>query len=260
MSVFTPNDSRFSRRAALRGSLPFLAIASGSACIAGATVGPALAAGAGQATPDALPEVAFPDTAIGREFASLIDAVNSRDPDLLLVHFETYFPAEMAEGMAANTLLNTLTMGSLVVHRIEEATETSITAFIETTLSEEWLDITLSKESEISEIGLSPATPLPDVFPDQPLDDNALANEMAAYFERLAEADVFSGAVLVARNGTPIFAEAYGLADTDLGLVNTLDTRFNYRRPVNWISTTQSPSTCPAILPMSPSRSRSIIS
>lgn len=47
-----------------------------------------------------------------------------------------------------------------------------------------------------------------------------------AELEKRAAADTFSGAVIVAKNGTPIFAEAYGFADRDKQIKNTLDTRF----------------------------------
>jgi CubicO group peptidase (beta-lactamase class C family) len=47
------------------------------------------------------------------------------------------------------------------------------------------------------------------------------------YFTKLAAAEVFSGAALVARNGVPVFMKAYGLADRDRKIANTIRTRFN---------------------------------
>ena len=38
--------------------------------------------------------------------------------------------------------------------------------------------------------------------------------------------DHFAGAVLIAHNGKPVFAEAYGLADREHNIPNTLKTRF----------------------------------
>jgi len=38
--------------------------------------------------------------------------------------------------------------------------------------------------------------------------------------------DHFAGAVLIAHNGKPVFAEAYGLADREHKIPNTLKTRF----------------------------------
>jgi CubicO group peptidase (beta-lactamase class C family) len=64
-------------------------------------------------------------------------------------------------------------------------------------------------------------------LPDEPLDDAALAAAMTRYLDKLSEADVFSGAVLVARDGEPVFTGAYGMANAALDAANHLDTRFN---------------------------------
>lgn len=54
----------------------------------------------------------------------------------------------------------------------------------------------------------------------------ALATELEAYLRELAERDVLSGAVLLARNATPVFRGAYGLASRSYGVANTIETRF----------------------------------
>lgn len=46
------------------------------------------------------------------------------------------------------------------------------------------------------------------------------------YAQRLAKARSFSGVVVLARNGQPIFQKAYGRAERRFGVSNTLDTRF----------------------------------
>jgi len=45
--------------------------------------------------------------------------------------------------------------------------------------------------------------------------------------DRATAADDFSGTVIVARRGVPIFAKAYNLADRERGIANTLDTSFS---------------------------------
>jgi CubicO group peptidase (beta-lactamase class C family) len=57
--------------------------------------------------------------------------------------------------------------------------------------------------------------------------DDELTAELGRYLDRLAASDVFSGAVLVAREGTPIFTRAYGLASKSFNVPNRLDTKFN---------------------------------
>ena len=47
------------------------------------------------------------------------------------------------------------------------------------------------------------------------------------YFTKLAADDVFSGVALVAKNGVPVFFKAYGMADREKKIANTIRTRFN---------------------------------
>ncbi|HYH13234.1 MAG TPA: serine hydrolase domain-containing protein, partial [Thermomicrobiales bacterium] len=216
----TTNSATFSRRAAIQG------MATAGAALATARLPYGASAGR-QATPASSSEVVIPDTPIGREFASLIAAVNSHDPDVLLAYFEEYGPPDRVESMAAMVLIDTRPWGQVIVHRIDDATETRLSALIETTLSEEWLTVFMERAGEQTSVSLRPAEPLPGAMLIGPLDDATLAAEMMRYLDKLTTADVFSGAVLVARNGTPIFTGAYGMADIDQQIPNTVETRFN---------------------------------
>ena len=53
-----------------------------------------------------------------------------------------------------------------------------------------------------------------------------LAEDLDAKLTRLASADKFSGAVLIAKDGKPVFQKAYGYADRDAKTLNNLETRF----------------------------------
>jgi len=46
------------------------------------------------------------------------------------------------------------------------------------------------------------------------------------FLEKLV-VDLFSGAVLIALNGVPIFKKAYGLANKSFNVPNQIDTKFN---------------------------------
>jgi D-alanyl-D-alanine carboxypeptidase len=66
----------------------------------------------------------------------------------------------------------------------------------------------------------------PAEFPiARPTEGEAIAGVQAVLREDAA-ADRFSGAVLVAKNGQVLFSRAYGLADREQGIPNTLQTRF----------------------------------
>jgi len=51
--------------------------------------------------------------------------------------------------------------------------------------------------------------------------------DLIAYIEDLASQDQFSGAVLIAQGGEPVFKGAYGLADRSSEIPNQIDTKFN---------------------------------
>jgi CubicO group peptidase (beta-lactamase class C family) len=66
----------------------------------------------------------------------------------------------------------------------------------------------------------------PADFPLPHLSDSELIAATRKKVEQDAAADRFAGAVLIARNGKPIFEEAYGLADREHKIPNTVKTRF----------------------------------
>jgi CubicO group peptidase (beta-lactamase class C family) len=51
--------------------------------------------------------------------------------------------------------------------------------------------------------------------------------ELKAHVERLAQADSFSGAVLIAKDGKALWSAAYGVADKNFNVPNKVDTKFN---------------------------------
>ena len=57
--------------------------------------------------------------------------------------------------------------------------------------------------------------------------DEDVVAELEKYVVTLAEADVFSGAVLFAKDGKVLFAKAYGQANKDFDAPNRVDTKFN---------------------------------
>jgi CubicO group peptidase (beta-lactamase class C family) len=61
--------------------------------------------------------------------------------------------------------------------------------------------------------------------PERLSEADAIAAVKAELAERVAE-DQFSGAVLIARAGQPVFQQAYGYADREQKIPNTLETKF----------------------------------
>lgn len=72
---------------------------------------------------------------------------------------------------------------------------------------------------------VTPGVPLPPL--DRTLSSDEINRRLDGYFTKLAQDDIFSGVALVARNGVPVFMKAYGLADRETKIANTIRTRFN---------------------------------
>jgi D-alanyl-D-alanine carboxypeptidase len=67
--------------------------------------------------------------------------------------------------------------------------------------------------------------PLPQL--NGSLASDEIDRRLDGYFSTLAKQDAFSGVALVARNGVPVFMKAYGMADREKKVANTIRTRFN---------------------------------
>ncbi len=62
---------------------------------------------------------------------------------------------------------------------------------------------------------------------DPSLTSAEIDQRLDGYFTKLTASDRFSGVALVARNGVPVFLKAYGLANREKKIANTIRTRFN---------------------------------
>lgn len=59
------------------------------------------------------------------------------------------------------------------------------------------------------------------------LSNKEIANELETFAKKLAAADVFSGTILIAKDGEVVYKGAFGTANKDFGAPNTIDTKFN---------------------------------
>jgi CubicO group peptidase (beta-lactamase class C family) len=166
----------------------------------------------------------IPDTAAGRLLAEWLVALNSGSLDLLRRFHAANVPAEDVEWRTALDLRLRHQWGTLQFHSAVTSAEHELTALLYATLSEQWSNLTVTVEPFMIR-GL-PASPPPDLA-DVALDDAELPEALDRYLDRLSDADVFSGAVLVARGGTTIHATALGLADVERTIPNAVTTRFN---------------------------------
>lgn len=107
--------------------------------------------------------------------------------------------------------------------KIEAETPLQVTAVIEDRASHNMAGIVVEVEAtEPHRILLFHMQP---ILPAH-LSEKDLLTATREFVERMLSEDKFSGVVLIAKDGEPIFREAYGLADRDRHIANTPDTRF----------------------------------
>jgi CubicO group peptidase (beta-lactamase class C family) len=116
-------------------------------------------------------------------------------------------------------------------HGIQDTQPNEVTARLKTKLTGSWMAILVRVEAEaphrITGIGTRQPKPLPNAAPAKALSKEQMARELDTFMKKLADADVFSGAVLLAKDGVPVFKGAYGMANKDFNVPNRLDTKFN---------------------------------
>ena len=119
--------------------------------------------------------------------------------------------------------------GGFELRRVEESAPTKLVALLQERGSDQFARLTMEVDATephvITRFELR-AIPTPADFPQPHLSEAELIAALRKKLEQDTAAGRFAGAALVAKDGKPIFAEAYGLADREHKIPNTLLTRF----------------------------------
>ena len=166
-----------------------------------------------------------------REFARVM---NTGDRAVLRGFVEQRFVVDGPNGVPVDERLNRLSrlrgfFGDFSIRSVDATRATEVTALVQSGRTESWARLTVFFDNgtppRILRVGLAPA-PAPDA-PTRRLTDAEVAEQLKAYVERMASRDVFSGTVLLAKAGKPLYRAAFGEANRDFGVRNTIDTKFN---------------------------------
>jgi CubicO group peptidase (beta-lactamase class C family) len=171
-----------------------------------------------------------PAEARAREFVRLLDAGNRAA--LAAYAKDNFTPGflniPMEQHLGFLSSVYDFTRG-VEFHSIQEAKPNEVTALLKSKLTGQWLALVVRVEPEaphrISGLGMRP--PKSPAAPARRLTREQMAQQMKTLMSKLADADVFSGAVLLAKDGVPVFKGAYGMANKDFNVPNRIDTKFN---------------------------------
>jgi CubicO group peptidase (beta-lactamase class C family) len=119
--------------------------------------------------------------------------------------------------------------GDFAIKSIDASKPREVAALAQASRTEAWVDLALvyNDASPARILGVRFAPGKDPNAPTRRPSDAELVAELKGYAERMGARDVFSGAVLLAKNGVPLYQAAFGEANKDFGVKNTVDTKFN---------------------------------
>jgi D-alanyl-D-alanine carboxypeptidase len=161
-------------------------------------------------------------------FTRWLDAFNASDAAGLAA-FAKHLAPELAKDYpnAADELGFREDTGGFDVKKTEDATPKKFAAILKERGDEQYARVVLELDASnrVRTFDLN-GVPTPAEYKPARLSEADAIAALRAELDALVASDRFSGAVLVAKHGKPIFAQAYGMADRDKQIANTLDTRF----------------------------------
>ena len=171
--------------------------------------------------------VDIPKTPPGEQFSAWLAAFNSADRTQL-ESFRSHFdkPEEhKIEGMLGFRQQT----GGFDLKKIEESSPTKLTALVQERDSDQFARLTIEVEAaaahHVTHLDVR-AISRPAEFAFSRLSQSDLISALRAKLEKDTAAGKFSGAALLAKDGKAVFSGAYGLADREKKIPNTLNTKF----------------------------------
>jgi CubicO group peptidase (beta-lactamase class C family) len=183
----------------------------------------------------------LPQGVVGERIRDLIDVFNSNDGERVRVFLETACSAEfratapMEEHLAvfADAYRRSGGFDFYGVREYEgEPPVEGTVVIVRNRLTENWHALVLVVDPQpphrITDLGFGPARPPRDLDRSaEKLTNEEIVSQLDAFVKRLAEADVFSGSVLLAKDGKVLYRAAHGLASKRFDVPNRVDTKFN---------------------------------
>jgi len=169
----------------------------------------------------------FPNTPAGHQCAAWLESFNRGDSSAHREFLQKNSPSRLSS-LDREMHFRQMT-GGFDVKKVEESTATNIVVLVQERSSDQFARLTMDVQAEepypITRIEVT-AVPRPAAFALPHLPESQLVAATKKKIAAQVAADTFSGAVMITKDGKPVFAEAYGLADREHKTPNTLKTRF----------------------------------
>ena len=172
-------------------------------------------------------QVKLPDTPAGQRLSGWLAAFDSGDKATFLAFLQKNYPARVAEIDGAMAFREDT--GGFDLKKVEECGATKCSAILKERNSDQFARIVMDVESTDAHVikGVEVrAIPRPAEFALARMNEGDALKAFRQYLDEAAASDRFSGTALVAKNGKPVFTAAYGMADREKKVPNTVDTKF----------------------------------
>lgn len=182
-------------------------------------------------------DMQLPDTPPGKRMAEIVDLINHGDSEAVEEYVSEQYTQQFREAFPmtqhAGVFRQIRGLGPLLAPaEVIESNENMLKVLVKAEAVNLWLEMRVEVEADpphhIASLGVQAGRP-PANHEDAAGRDHGLSSleDLDAYLSQAEREDAFSGVVLIASDGTPVFHEAYGLACKGHGVPNKLDTKFN---------------------------------
>ena len=171
----------------------------------------------------------IPDTPAGHQFFAWLDAFDSGDKAKLEQFLKEHYPARA--GDIDREMQFRGETGGFEFRDFDrsESTTTKFVGIVQERGSDQFarfvMEVNPNDGKTVTSLSLN-IIPRPAKFAISRMTERDALAALRDKLKQEAAADRFSGAALVAKNGTPIFTSAYGMADRDKKVPNTTNTKF----------------------------------
>ena len=175
----------------------------------------------------AAPQAPIPDTPAAHQFVAWLEAFNASDRAKLLEFLQNNNPSRAGD-IEGELGFRRMT-GGFVFKKTEESTATKFSGIVKERESDTFarfsLEVETAEPHRVTKFDLNQIA-IPAEFALPRVSQEAAIAALRAEIDKRAAADRFAGAVLIAKDGKPVFKAAYGLADREKKTPNQLDTQF----------------------------------
>lgn len=180
-------------------------------------------------------DIKFPESSKGKRIAGFFDAINANDQDKAKAYILENVAGTALERRPLKDRLAVYQdiyeqSGGIKLMKVLASSEDKTTVRAKDK-NGRTLELTFEFEPKpphkLIGIQLRPLAEGTDELPPGKLNDDQIVQALDSYLDKIVADDKFSGVVLLAKEGKPIFHKAYGQASIRFQVPNKLDTKFN---------------------------------